>query len=168
MEALIMSRKVAIIYGTALLAVAGIGVIFVGRDLPAANGRSTQTEYSPVEQERQLSTIQKHTAAQDRLVHALIAKQLTLQQAAEQLLDLHTVNPYFNWQVFRDAYSGATDQERCCCQLLALVRWERNPCNAGSCRNPQNPAPDPKSARQKTPGMGSNPSSWGIMRSVVR
>jgi hypothetical protein len=124
-----MNRKIGSISGAALLAMIGTGLALVPSDLPADRSlrQESRTGLLPVpeEQERELNTIQNHTAAQARVVRALIEGQLTLQRGAEQLRDLHAVNPYFNWKVFRDVYPGVTDQERCCRQLLVLIDLER-------------------------------------------
>jgi hypothetical protein len=74
--------------------------------------------------EQQHTTVHIHGRAQRRVVSAVIAGRSTLPEGAKQLLDLHAVNPYFNWQAFRHTFSAATDLERCCQQMLALVDQE--------------------------------------------
>jgi hypothetical protein len=104
------------------------GLAFVRPDLPPPGAADTEKgkEVHPTldDLDREISTIQNHRAAKVRVVQAVIAGQLSLRQGAEQLLDLHSVNPYFRWEIFREAYSGGTDRERCCRQLLVFIQLE--------------------------------------------
>jgi hypothetical protein len=122
-----MNRKMSI-YGAAWLTVVGAGMVFIPADPPANRsgefGKQTDLFHRPEEDERQLDAIHNHTVAQARVVRELIEGRLTLQQGAEQLHDLHAVNPYFSWKVFREVYAGVTDQERCRRQLLLLIDLE--------------------------------------------
>jgi hypothetical protein len=103
------------------------GVAFLRPDLPAdglAEVNKDKGDSALEDQERELNTIQNHHAAWTRVVQEVIAGQLTLFQGAEQLCDLHTVNPYFPWQLFRETYSGGSDRERCCRQLIVLIQLD--------------------------------------------
>ena len=59
-----------------------------------------------------------------RVTRAVIAGRLAPLQGAEQLCDLHSVNPYFKWKPFRNHYSGEPDLARCGQQLQTIIDAE--------------------------------------------
>jgi hypothetical protein len=59
-----------------------------------------------------------------RLAVALVEGRLTLLGAAARFRDLNRENPGLNWERFRRAYPGDSDDERCCRQVIAYIREE--------------------------------------------
>src|SRR5690349_23307631 len=59
-----------------------------------------------------------------RLAVAVAEGRLTLPGAAARFRDLNRENPGFNWERFRAAYPAASDDERCCRQVVAYIREE--------------------------------------------
>jgi hypothetical protein len=114
-----------------LLAVAAIGLIFIDPDWqavsPDQSGKAGDRFAAADELERKRITTLNHVDARIHVARAVIAGNLTPLQGAEQLLDLHLVNPYFDWEQFRTANSGATDLERCSRQLQETIRNEPAP-----------------------------------------
>jgi hypothetical protein len=112
-----------------LLAVTTVGLVFVGPELSADRrsdpGQAASMPAPDVDWERERVTILNHLEARLRLAREVSAGRLTLRQGAEQLRDLHAVNPYFKWECFRAAYPGVTDLARCCRQLQETIEEER-------------------------------------------
>jgi hypothetical protein len=108
-----------------LLAVAISGLVFLRPELPIGSrtepGKANALRITDADLERERITTLNHVEARIRLARAVIAGQLTLRQGAEQLRDLHAVNPYFKWEYFRSAYTGESDVARCCEQLQETI-----------------------------------------------
>lgn len=106
-----------------------VGLVCLDPDKPASSGLMAQTtdEILPsangMERER-IATLNQ-MEARIRVARQVMAAQLTLLQGAEELRDLHSVNPYFHWEIFRTAYTGTTDLERCCQQLQDTIENEK-------------------------------------------
>jgi hypothetical protein len=112
-----------------MLVVAAAGLAFVGPE-PSADRRSETGQANPLhataaDWERERITLLNHVEARLRLAREVSAERLTLRQGAEQLRDLHSVNPYFNWECFRAAYPGASAVARCSRQLQQSIEDER-------------------------------------------
>jgi hypothetical protein len=58
----------------------------------------------------------------DHIIRDVIAGRLSLEEAGERFQQLNEADPHFSWAVFRAAYPGATDDERCRRQVIAFVR----------------------------------------------
>jgi hypothetical protein len=108
-----------------LLALAVTGLIFLDPDRPVdprdEPGKAGERIATDAELERKRVTTLNHVEARIRVARAVIAGHLTPLQGAEQLRDLHLVNPYFDWEHFRKTNPGATDLERCCQQLQDTI-----------------------------------------------
>jgi hypothetical protein len=96
------------------------------------------------ELERQRIVALNHAEARIRVARCVIAKELTVLQGAEQLFDLHQVNPYFDWGQFRTVYAGESDLERCQQQLQDTIRNELGTKSTMDARN-RSPASMPAS-----------------------
>jgi hypothetical protein len=109
-----------------LLAAAAAGLVLVPPEQPTGPAIEPELAGEPLARlERQLIAALNQFKARIRVARAVMMGELTLQQGAEQLHDLHAVNPDFNWRRFRTVYSGATDLERCCRQLQETIEDEQ-------------------------------------------
>jgi hypothetical protein len=112
-----------------LLAVSSLGLILLRTD-PTVEQRPASAAESICDSQRAENLEgQKRAAfhrleAKRRIAHDLIAQRLTLLQAAELFLDLNELNPDFHWEGFRNLHPEMSDDERCCRQVIAIVRWE--------------------------------------------
>jgi hypothetical protein len=68
--------------------------------------------------------ILRRAAAKQRLAVEVIEGRLSLVEAATRFRDLDEQPPPFHWQAFRDAFPGASDDERHCRQVLNYVWGE--------------------------------------------
>ena len=112
-----------------LLAVCSLGLILLRTDpnverAPAGAAESICDSQRAENLERQRRAAFHRLEAKRRIAHDLIAQRLTLLQAAERFFDLNEVNPDFYWEGFRDLHPEMSDDERCCRQVITIVRWE--------------------------------------------
>ncbi|HEV3236813.1 MAG TPA: hypothetical protein VGZ25_07475 [Gemmataceae bacterium] len=59
-----------------------------------------------------------------QVIKAVIDERLTLREAAAQFQTLNLLCPEYDWEGFRRAFPGRTDEERHCRQVLACLRLE--------------------------------------------
>jgi hypothetical protein len=57
----------------------------------------------------------------------VIAGELTLQETGARFRKLNDETPDFSWDVFRLGFPGASDEERCCWQVIHRVESELAP-----------------------------------------
>jgi hypothetical protein len=74
--------------------------------------------------EREQQAQQARTRAQQRIARELCAGQLSLWEAAERFQELNEAGADFDWQAFRNAFPGGTNEERHCRQVLAVAYAE--------------------------------------------
>jgi hypothetical protein len=76
------------------------------------------------ELDRRLAASDRVSEARKRLARQVIAGRLSLLQAAGRYLDLNESFEDFSLEAFRTRFSGATDLERACRQVIEFVRCE--------------------------------------------
>jgi hypothetical protein len=84
-------------------------------DLAEAQRRSESLDHALQDTARRLE-------AKEALARALAAGRVTLLEAAARLRDLDRGKPDFNWEEFRRAFRGASDDERHCREVIKWVR----------------------------------------------
>jgi hypothetical protein len=68
------------------------------------------------------AAVTERVMAKARLVEELVAGRRTLLQTAARFRALNSGPPRFHWEHFREAYPGATDDEKCCYEVLFAAR----------------------------------------------
>jgi hypothetical protein len=115
-------------YG-AFVAVCATG-LFLARPQPGSKSPADRTVHAQSDLEPDMSpedrlrAARSRAAARCRIVRRLCAHELTLLEAAERFRDLNEAAPEFNWENLRASLPGATDDERCCRQVIHQVeQW---------------------------------------------
>jgi hypothetical protein len=91
-------------------------------DLPAAENRVSFEVRRARNLEEQLRAARDRHAAKLRLTREVIEGQLPLLEAAARFQDLDRTLPGVPRAQFRESYSGGSDDERYCRQVIAFVR----------------------------------------------
>src|SRR5262249_8804642 len=119
----------------AAAALAGVLILAAGRRPQRAGlaqeGAGPATDH---EQERERSgALLARGDQRDQTIRELLAGRLTLLEAAARFRALDRAPPAFDWEVFRSAYPGDSDEERHCRKVIGWVEVELNqtdPCLA--------------------------------------
>jgi hypothetical protein len=124
-----MSRSRSLWACAALLAVTVVGLFTIHSDQPPDAGSrpkdipAQDSEWGEEAEARQTACLHR-IKAKRRIAQDVLAQRLTLLEAAEHFRDLNEGNPGVDWEVFRRAYPGCSDDERYCRQVIDVVEGE--------------------------------------------
>jgi hypothetical protein len=90
---------------------------------PAWSSAAAQTGPTQAWEQRFADVRQRIEARRD-IARRVLAHRLSLSEAARRYHRLNLGCAEFNWQRFRESFPGASDEERCCGQVLQMVEGE--------------------------------------------
>src|SRR5262245_5022796 len=73
------------------------------------------------ELESRLVEVTQSMTSQDEVLQELVARRITLREAAARFRALARQTRSFSWELFRLTYPGRTDEERHCRHVIALT-----------------------------------------------